>query len=110
VTVQAATTVGVMKTQTLCFRPSGKSVIGSLWSGEKDPTKIVEGGPRPPKGISGILRPEDSDCSGNSIFAFLWEPLCVVGKGITKCAGNFGWIFQNKWIWIAVVIILLIIV
>jgi hypothetical protein len=53
-----------------------------------------------------ILRPEDSDCSGNNVFAFLWEPLCVVGKGITKCACNFGWVFQNKWIWIAVVIIL----
>ena len=46
----------------------------------KDPTKIVEGDPRPPKGMSGILRPEDSDCSGNNVFAFLWEPLCVVGK------------------------------
>jgi hypothetical protein len=58
-----------MKTQTLCFRHSGKSIIGSSWSGEKDPTKIVEGGPRHPKGISGILRPEDSDCSGNNVFA-----------------------------------------
>ncbi len=42
----------------------------------KNPTKIVESGPRPPKGISGILRPEDSDCSGNNVFASLWESLC----------------------------------
>ena len=56
-----------MKTQTLYFRPSGKSIIGSLWSGEKNSTKIVESGPRPPNGISGILRPEDSDYSGNNV-------------------------------------------
>ena len=46
-----------MKTQTLCFRPTGKSIIGSLWSGEKDLTKIVESGPRPPKGIFGWRSP-----------------------------------------------------
>jgi len=59
-----------MKTPTLCFRHSGKSIIESLWSEEKDPTKIVEGGPRPQKGILGILRPEDSDCSGNNDLHF----------------------------------------
>ena len=35
----------------------GKSIIGSLWSGEKDLTKIVESGPRPPKGIFGWRSP-----------------------------------------------------
>ena len=72
--------------------PSGNSIVGSLISGEKDPTDL-RGKPAPTGGISGGLGSNDQDCASSNLLGFLWEPLCVAGKSTTKFVGEAG-----KWL------------
>ena len=86
--------------------PSGQSIVGSLLSGEKDPS-VLRGKPAPTGGMSGGLSSTDQDCATNSLIGFLTEPLCVAGKSITKGGGFLGGLLSNRVVWVVIAIIVI---
>ena len=87
--------------------PSGQSIIGSLLSGEKDPTAITE---PPSGGIGGNLQSHDMDCASDSLLGFITEPFCVAGKSLTKGAGGIGAFLSSPLFIVGIVVIVVLII